>query len=153
MLKFTIGSMIVASIFLNVCRTSPSQYDARRLETQDLKNKSGDRHAALEEYISDLEWVLDSEKMWKRSYIQSMWNTSWSDDRFVDQFSELYGSRAKKESCAIVLNSGSNLRYERGHEIDSHDIVIRFNVAPITGFERYIGTKLDFFYTETMQGS
>lgn len=44
-------------------------------------------------------------------------------------------------SCAVVTNSGALLRHEYGAEIDAHDHVIRFNWAPTSGFEKWVGHK------------
>jgi len=44
-------------------------------------------------------------------------------------------------SIAIVGNSGILLEREYAEEIDSNDIVIRCNLAPVKGFEEYTGTK------------
>jgi len=45
------------------------------------------------------------------------------------------------ETCAIVGSSGILLNYKRGAEIDSHDMVFRFNSAPTKGFEEFCGRK------------
>jgi len=39
---------------------------------------------------------------------------------------------AKK--CAVVGSSGSLLYARLGDEIDAHDVVIRYNTAPMKGF-------------------
>lgn len=44
-------------------------------------------------------------------------------------------------SCAIVGNSGHMLDHRFGQEIDAHDCVVRFNAAPIQGFEEHVGSK------------
>lgn len=48
------------------------------------------------------------------------------------------------KSCAVVGNSGVVLLRENGKEIDSHDAVIRINMAPVRGFETYVGSKTTF---------
>ena len=50
----------------------------------------------------------------------------------------------KKSSVAVVGNSGKLLTEEQGEFIDSHDIVIRCNLAKTEGFEKNVGTKTDF---------
>ena len=44
-------------------------------------------------------------------------------------------------SVAIIGSSGCILNNEFGSIIDSHDTVIRFNAARVTGFEKYVGSK------------
>lgn len=53
--------------------------------------------------------------------------------------------------CAVVGNSG-NLRQARyGHDIDSHDFVLRMNRAPTAGYESDVGSKTThhFVYPES----
>ncbi|GAQ90641.1 Glycosyl transferase containing protein [Klebsormidium nitens] len=52
--------------------------------------------------------------------------------------------RPRFGSCAIVGNSGSMLVTRRGRAIDAHDMVWRFNQAPVQGFTPYVGSKTDF---------
>eukprot|EP00898_Chlorokybus_atmophyticus_P001584 jgi/Chlat1/2426/Chrsp17S02675 len=44
-------------------------------------------------------------------------------------------------TCAIVGNSGALLRAEYGREIDAHDMVWRFNQAPVKGYETHVGAR------------
>eukprot|EP00899_Mesostigma_viride_P007433 jgi/Mesvir1/16691/Mv15087-RA.1 len=44
-------------------------------------------------------------------------------------------------SCAIVGSSGILLNYRHADEIDSHDVVMRFNSAPTKHFESFVGRK------------
>jgi hypothetical protein len=44
-------------------------------------------------------------------------------------------------SCAVVGNSPIILEKENGEEIDSHDVVVRFNIAETTGYEKFVGSK------------
>ena len=48
------------------------------------------------------------------------------------------------KTCAVVGNSGVTLLKEYGDEIDKHDAVIRINMAPIRGFEKYVGKRTTF---------
>ena len=47
----------------------------------------------------------------------------------------------KLGTCAVVGNSGASLLYTHGREIDSHDVVYRFNQAPTRRFTDYVGTR------------
>lgn len=44
-------------------------------------------------------------------------------------------------TCAIVSSAGSMYKSKLGKEIDSHDIVLRFNSAPTEGYEEDVGAK------------
>ena len=44
-------------------------------------------------------------------------------------------------TCAIIGNSGHLLDQDYASAIDSHDVVIRFSLAPVKGFEDKIGSK------------
>lgn len=43
----------------------------------------------------------------------------------------------------MVGNGGTLLLYELGHEIDSHDVVLRLNSGPVSGFVKHVGKKTD----------
>ena len=56
------------------------------------------------------------------------------------------GGSSKKyqyESCALVGNGGSVLRKKVGKYINNHDVIVRFNMAPIGGFEQHVGNRTD----------
>lgn len=53
-------------------------------------------------------------------------------------------SKRPYKSCAVVGNSGMLAYGQNGKEIDSHDVVIRFNGAPTKGLENRVGTKTSF---------
>ena len=44
-------------------------------------------------------------------------------------------------TCAVVGSSGSLMLDRFGGEIDAHDVVIRFNSAPVLGYEEIAGSK------------
>jgi hypothetical protein len=46
-------------------------------------------------------------------------------------------------TCAVVSSSGNLFYHQHGHEIDAADVVIRFNDAPVAGFESMVGSKDD----------
>jgi len=45
------------------------------------------------------------------------------------------------DTCALVGNSGSLMKHNYGDEIDEHNVVMRFNLAPTVGYEKHVGTK------------
>ena len=47
----------------------------------------------------------------------------------------------KKNTCALVGNSGHLLDQNLAKNIDDHDVVIRFNLGPVQGFEDTFGKK------------
>ena len=55
--------------------------------------------------------------------------------------SPLLGKGKKFNTCAIVGNAGHLMTKPYGKYIDAHDVVVRFNILPTTGFEKYVGTK------------
>ena len=44
-------------------------------------------------------------------------------------------------SCAIVGSAGLLLTQEFGREIDEHEAIFRFNIAPAKGFEKHVGSR------------
>lgn len=47
-------------------------------------------------------------------------------------------------SCAVVGNSGRLLNAKQGADIDAHQVVIRINLAPVEGWEEYVGSRTTF---------
>lgn len=45
----------------------------------------------------------------------------------------------RPQTCAVVGSSGSLLFERQGSAIDSHDLVMRFNNAPVAGFSPIVG--------------
>ena len=44
-------------------------------------------------------------------------------------------------TCAVVGSAGLLLTQDFGEEIDAHDAIFRFNIAPAKGFERHVGSR------------
>jgi N-acetylgalactosaminide alpha-2,6-sialyltransferase (sialyltransferase 7E) len=51
--------------------------------------------------------------------------------------------QSRHRSCAVVSSSGVLSKHAHGSEIDKADLVIRFNDAPLQGFEKVAGSKDD----------
>ena len=52
-----------------------------------------------------------------------------------------FGPAPSHRTCAVVGSSGALLHDRLGAEIDSHDVVVRFNDAPTDGYEPIVGGK------------
>eukprot|EP00927_Polykrikos_kofoidii_P039601 TRINITY_DN3395_c0_g1_i4.p1 TRINITY_DN3395_c0_g1~~TRINITY_DN3395_c0_g1_i4.p1 ORF type:complete len:459 (+),score=25.36 TRINITY_DN3395_c0_g1_i4:86-1378(+) len=48
---------------------------------------------------------------------------------------------SRHSSCAIVSSSGALLKRNYAKEIDAHRFVVRFNDAPVSGYEAWVGSK------------
>ena len=55
--------------------------------------------------------------------------------------SVLGGADASFKSCAVVGSAASLLTDRFGREIDGHELVMRFNDAPVHGFEPLVGSR------------
>jgi hypothetical protein len=53
----------------------------------------------------------------------------------------------------IAGNSGGLNDARLGKDIDSHDIVVRLNVAPVNGYEERVGAKTSFRLLNTLWSS
>ncbi|CAH1239633.1 ST6GAL1 [Branchiostoma lanceolatum] len=53
-------------------------------------------------------------------------------------------------SCAVVSSSHALRLHTYGQEIDSHDIVLRFNCAPTDQFEQFVGSRTDIRMINTL---
>jgi hypothetical protein len=49
--------------------------------------------------------------------------------------------------CGVGRVTGELLASSYGDEIDAHDAVIRVNYPPIEGFQRHVGSKTTFDFT------
>mgnify|MGYP006266353533 CR=1 FL=1 len=50
-------------------------------------------------------------------------------------------------STVIIVGNGSSLlEKNNGKVIDEFDIVVRFNAFTIAGYEKHVGTKIDYWY-------
>ncbi|QDZ19701.1 hypothetical protein A3770_03p22190 [Chloropicon primus] len=55
----------------------------------------------------------------------------------------------KHKTCALVCNSNELLSRDHGSEIDGHEAVFRFNNAPTTGFEKHVGGRTTYRFSQT----
>ncbi|KAF7701335.1 CMP-N-acetylneuraminate-poly-alpha-2,8-sialyltransferase [Silurus meridionalis] len=69
-------------------------------------------------------------------------NVSHALHSLLPEVSPLKNKRFK--TCAVVGNSGVLLKSGCGKEIDSHDFVIRCNLAPLAEFAEDVGIRSDF---------
>ncbi|XP_026797859.3 CMP-N-acetylneuraminate-poly-alpha-2,8-sialyltransferase [Pangasianodon hypophthalmus] len=69
-------------------------------------------------------------------------NVSHTLHSLLPEVSPLKNKRFK--TCAVVGNSGVLLKSGCGKEIDSHDFVIRCNLAPLAEFAEDVGLRSDF---------
>lgn len=53
----------------------------------------------------------------------------------------LFFKNLENKKIAIVGSSGILLDKEYGKFIDEHDIIVRFNVSRVEGYEKYVGSK------------
>jgi hypothetical protein len=54
------------------------------------------------------------------------------------------GGKRRFKTCAIVGNAGFMLNHKLGQYIDSHEVVVRFNVMDVGGFTESVGSKTTF---------
>ena len=51
------------------------------------------------------------------------------------------------KTCAIVGNSGTMLHKDQGDDIDSHEAVLRINYPPIHRYEKHVGSKTTYDFS------
>ncbi len=76
-----------------------------------------------------------------------------AEECFVDTHLSDFAVFAQQNSCAIVGNGGILQNSGCGEEIDSHDFVMRMNLAPVTGFTSDVGSRahLNLINFETLR--
>ena len=84
-----------------------------------------------------LTYSFSSDLIKKFAYIMEVINK----DSYKEQIHKILINK----TIAVVGNCISNLENKNGKEIDSHDIVIRFNNYQIEGFQDYVGTKTNIW--------
>ena len=51
------------------------------------------------------------------------------------------GTQRRYGRCALVGNSGTLVTKEFGEDINAHDQIFRFNLAPTVGYEKHVGSR------------
>ncbi len=99
----------------------------------------GDQH--IENYLPIVHFALENgvvnDRLKKAAYVYECLNRNSKED--------IFEKLVQGKSVAIVGNGPSEANRGRGAEIDSHDIVIRFNNYATAGFERDYGSKTDIW--------
>mmetsp|Transcript_14230 Transcript_14230/g.30469 ORF Transcript_14230/g.30469 Transcript_14230/m.30469 type:complete len:409 (-) Transcript_14230:74-1300(-) len=54
------------------------------------------------------------------------------------------GGKRRFKTCALVGNAGFLLNHKLGQYIDQHEVVVRFNVMDVAGYEEHVGRKTTF---------
>ncbi|QDZ23948.1 sialyltransferase [Chloropicon primus] len=65
-------------------------------------------------------------------------------DKMIDLLPDrdlLDPNETQYRTCAVVGSAGLLLTQEFGEEIDEHDAIFRFNIAPAKGFEKHVGSR------------
>mmetsp|Transcript_20716 Transcript_20716/g.57873 ORF Transcript_20716/g.57873 Transcript_20716/m.57873 type:complete len:439 (+) Transcript_20716:51-1367(+) len=80
-----------------------------------------------------------------RIHMVGLRNITWGKFAHNDKVLQAYLGAATRlgGTCAVVSSSGVLQRHEHGSEIDQADTVIRFNDAPVAGFEKIVGSRED----------
>jgi len=99
----------------------------------------GDRQ--IENYLPIVHFALENgivnDRIKKAAYVCECLNRNSTES--------IFEKLVQGKSVAIVGNGPSEINRGRGAEIDSHDIVIRFNNYATAGFERDYGSKTDIW--------
>ncbi|PIK62375.1 hypothetical protein BSL78_00694 [Apostichopus japonicus] len=62
---------------------------------------------------------------------------------YIKEIDSQYSTLKRQKKCAVIGNSGILLESKCGSIIDSYDLVIRANMAPVRGYESDVGNKTD----------
>ncbi len=81
--------------------------------------------------------------------MESVWGEWTGDIKFSDVKNKIEEKNTfdydfENKTCAMVANSSILLNKEYGEFIDSHDYVVRMNLARTEGFEKHVGSKTSF---------
>ncbi|XP_071853368.1 CMP-N-acetylneuraminate-poly-alpha-2,8-sialyltransferase-like isoform X2 [Apostichopus japonicus] len=60
---------------------------------------------------------------------------------YIKEIDSQYSTLKRQKKCAVIGNSGILLESKCGSTIDSYDLVIRANMAPVRGYENDVGNK------------
>jgi len=73
--------------------------------------------------------------------IARQYNITSVANRSISLQSALAAKDLSGKTCAVVSNSGVMKLHRAADKIDAADVVMRFNWAPVKGFEEYVGRK------------
>tara|TARA_Y100001972_G_C7663543_1_gene334993 strand:+ start:1357 stop:2100 length:744 start_codon:yes stop_codon:yes gene_type:complete len=98
----------------------------------------------LEKYIIDNKKINDVFNINKSLNYPLVKNSGLKLNQIISRIKEMNKPRLNikgNPSIAVIGNSGILLDNEFGKEIDSHDLIIRCNLARVKGFEKHVGSK------------
>lgn len=98
----------------------------------------------LEKYIIDNKKINDVFNIDKSLNYPLVKNSGLKLNQIISRIKEMNKPRLNikgNPSIAVIGNSGILLDNEFGKEIDSHDLIIRCNLARVKGFEKHVGSK------------
>mmetsp|Transcript_7909 Transcript_7909/g.18950 ORF Transcript_7909/g.18950 Transcript_7909/m.18950 type:complete len:497 (+) Transcript_7909:141-1631(+) len=120
-----------------------------------LKIRMSSLHLLKQEGISVAPVVLASENVRSGKAKYKVWTGTQAktlslEEPFIQRLpARDYGGapRPAHKTCALVGNSGILLGTSMGKQIDAHDAVMRINYPPVRGFERDVGTKTTYDFS------